>query len=88
MSDTIVISMRDPDASNEFRTFGDPDITIIDVDFGRADLRNPDEFAEWRLGHLEQADRLWKTRTPAAVEAAAFLVDVIEQARLDFGHDG
>lgn len=86
--DSYVIAIRDPDWSNEFLTFGHY-VEIIDVDFGRADLRDPDEFAEWRDSLLAEAERLSPLgdahETPAA-QAARKLREIVAQAELDFGH--
>jgi hypothetical protein len=42
-------------ADNEYRVFGPAPVETIDIDAGRADLRDPDEFAEWRQAQLAVA---------------------------------
>ena len=47
MIDIVII--RDPDFDNEVGIFGDDEgiCAYFDIDLGRADLSDPDEFAEW-----------------------------------------
>lgn len=78
----VVIVIRDPDSSNEFVTFG-VEARIIDVDFGRADLSDVEEFSDWAEGHSMEAATL---RLMGEVEAAAYLSGLIEEARDNFGH--
>lgn len=40
-----VVCVRHPDHSNGFTMFGG--VTIHDVDYGRSNLADPDEYAEW-----------------------------------------
>lgn len=85
----IIICLRDPDSSNEFLTFtkGSHEPRIIDVDFGRADLRDPEEFAEWKASLLDEAEFLARQSTLNAQDAAKELFGIIDQAVEDFGHD-
>lgn len=40
-----VVCIRHPDHGNEFVTFGQ--VKVHDVDYGRSNLADPDEYAEW-----------------------------------------
>lgn len=51
----IVVVVRDPDYSNEFTMFGG-EVTIHDMDLGRSNLNDIDEYLEWAEGHLHAAD--------------------------------
>lgn len=51
----LVIAVRDPDYSNEFHVYGG-DVEIHDVDLGRFDLGDLDEYLPWAAGHLGAAD--------------------------------
>lgn len=82
----VVIVVRDPDYSNEFHTFGETP-KIVDVDFGRADLRDPAEFGEWSESLAGQANELIATGTPEGWAAADWIANEINQARVNFGHE-
>lgn len=72
----IVVCVRDPDASNDYRTFGcDPE--IIDVDLGYHDLRDPEEFRGWAEGHLDTAERLMRE---GELDAAEYLKNLVAEA--------
>jgi 4-aminobutyrate aminotransferase-like enzyme len=77
MSDntTVVVVVRDPDASNDYRTFGPP-VTTVDIDCGYADLSDAEEYREWREGHYERAAQLEAQGHP---EAAAFIRETVDQ---------
>lgn len=77
---SIVVTVRDPDWSNEYAIFGEP-VEIIDIDAGYADLRDPEEFAEWKDSHLTAAAELERQafifgRTHAR-EAADYIRSVV-----------
>lgn len=72
---SIVVTVRDPDWSNEYAIFGEP-VEIIDIDAGRSDLRNPEEFAEWKDSHLMTAAELEGTGGEGR-EAAAYIRGVV-----------
>lgn len=76
----LVIVVRDPDASNEYATFAGS-VRIHDVDCGRADLSDPDEYREWAASHEESAAALAKD---GYAEAAEYLRQVVA----DYGPDG
>jgi hypothetical protein len=80
-----VICYRDPDSSNEFSVHGAP-VETIDVDYGRSDLRDRDEFEEWAESHMSHAGELFLRGTEAAVLAAAALVEAVAEARENYGH--
>lgn len=79
---TVVICVRDPDASNDYRVFGE-DVEIIDVDLGYMDLEDPAEFAEWADGHYEEAKQL---EASGEEEAAKYMRDLIDEMAQNFGH--
>jgi hypothetical protein len=80
---TVVICVRDPDASNEYRVFGD-DVEIIDVDLGYADLSDPEEWAEWKASQLMDVRAL---EVAGEKEAAEYLRSLIDQIESNYGHD-
>ena len=90
---TIVVCHRDPDSSNEFVTFGEP-VEIIDIDYGRADLRNADEYKEWANGLLSTATHLIlnlrcdgdDAAADAAGDALVHIAKAVTQAAENFGH--
>lgn len=53
MSDAgYVFVLRDPDSSNDIQCIGcDP--KVIDIDLGRMDLYDPEEWADWIEGHID-----------------------------------
>ena len=51
---SVVLVIRDPDASNDFVIEGGP-VKTIDLDLGRVDLAVWDEFAPWADSHLRTA---------------------------------
>lgn len=79
---TVVICVRDPDASNDYAVFGG-DVTIIDVDLGYADLSDPEEWAEWKQSQL--ADVLVLERS-GQKEAAEYLQSIIDQVESNYDH--
>jgi hypothetical protein len=70
---SVVVVVRDPDASNEYRTFGAP-VYTVDMDLGASDLSDPDEFKEWADGQHEEAERL---RAAGWSTAADYIEEVI-----------
>lgn len=44
-----IVCIRHPDFANEFEVFGGS-VEIHDVDYGRSNLADPDEYAEWADG--------------------------------------
>lgn len=80
MIDIVII--RDPDFSNEIHIFGDDEgvCATFDLDLGRADLSDPDEFAEWAESQaLDARD----TRTGGA---ATLIAEVVRSVAEGFGH--
>lgn len=52
-----VLCVRDPDESNEFTIYpADADVDIIDVDLGRADLSDWNEFVEWASSQFDAVE--------------------------------
>ena len=83
----IIICHRDPDSSNEFVVFaeGQPDPQIHDIDYGYADLRDPEEFEQWYENHRAYAEHLKaKVGTPNALRAAAHVIEAIDEARENY----
>lgn len=78
---TVIICVRDPDASNEFFVHETP-TQIIDVDFGRADLRDPDEFEEWATSLRLEATRIHALSPGAAMR----LHNIVDEAAFNYGH--
>lgn len=72
---SVVIVVRDPDYENTYRTFGAP-VRTVDVDLGRSDLSNPEEYVEWAESMREEVASLkfadWH-------DAAAELENIIEE---------
>ena len=85
MAETIVICMRDPDASNEYRVFGG-EVAILDIDYGYADLRDPGEFAEWADSHLQTAESYARSPSDQYQQAAIFIRELVAEARGNYGH--
>lgn len=63
-----VLVVRDPDASNDYRMFGDGvgRIEPIDIDLGALDLSDRDELRGWVMGHMGSVAQV---TNPAAREA-------------------
>jgi hypothetical protein len=57
-NELVVLVVRDPDASNEITVFGNDDAIVIDVDLGRLDLTDRDEFLQWAESQYEAIERL------------------------------
>lgn len=78
----IVVVTRDPDASNDYAVFGG-EVETYDIDAGRMDLGDEDEFLEWAESHLGAAKRL------AAVhpEAAQYIRNTVLSYAEWKGHD-
>lgn len=70
----LVVVVRDPDASNEFHTFGG-EVQTIDVDLGYMSLEDEGEFAEWADSQLDQALAV----EPIHPEAAALIRQVVRE---------
>lgn len=68
----IVIVVRDPDASNDYKVL-DGEAETYDIDLGYADLGDRDEFLGWAGSHLSAAEEMRATR-PAA---AAFIEECV-----------
>lgn len=78
MIDVVVI--RDPDDDNAISVFGEDDAVIIDIDLGRADLRDPEEFEYWQRAHRANAVACrWK-------DAAKLVKSVVAETADNFGH--
>lgn len=74
---TIVVCVRDPDWDNAYEVFpGDePGVEIFDVDLGRADLSDENEFADWYFSHMEDVERLRKGGHAAAADHYAEVIE-------------
>lgn len=76
---TIVIVTRDPDADNEYRAwgkeFGNGIVWCHDIDLGRADLSDPDEYDGWAESHGAIADDMEKFGWPEAAEYLRRTID-------------
>lgn len=80
----IIVVERHPDRSNDFHTFTDPPvISIVNVDYGRTDLSDYGEFAEWAENLESHAGDL--IGTPAGNEAADYIRGLVVQAKEDYG---
>lgn len=77
----LVVVVRDPDASNDYRVF-DGTAETYDIDLGRSALNDAGEFADWAESHLREARRLEVTRP----EAATYIRDVVEGVRSQHDH--
>ena len=78
MVDVVVI--RDPDSSNEIFVFGEDDAVIIDIDLGRMDLRDPEEFEDWADSQKSGVESArWK-------DAAKLVKSVVAETADNFGH--
>jgi hypothetical protein len=78
--DVVVVVFRDPEWSNEF--FVEPrgyEVEIHDVDFGRADLDDPEEAAEFYASHAARAEELRKLGFPEAANAILSAIADFEQ---------
>jgi hypothetical protein len=78
----VVICVRDPDASNDFTVIGG-EVRVIDLDLGRADLSDREEFEDWFDGHMTEVQEL---RAEGEDEAAAALESALGEVRGNFGH--
>jgi hypothetical protein len=84
----IIVCHRDPDASNDFVVFaeGQPSPKIIDIDYGRADLRDKEQFSEWRDSLLDEVTALYGLGTPNAVAAGQHIANAVAEAIVNYGH--
>lgn len=85
----IIICTRDPDSSNEYATFlspGEDEPTIHTLDYGRSDLSDPVEFAEWRNSHEQDAFALIRLRTTEGIRAGTHILDALAEAAENYGH--
>lgn len=81
----IIIVTRHPDFSNEFETFVDePNLVTVDVDYGRRDLRDRQEFGEWANDLTVLAGELDLLGSRAASDAARRITELVVQARDDY----
>lgn len=77
-ADSVVIVVRDPDSSNDYTTIGRP-VYCYDVDCGYADLRDPEEFAEWAEGHRASAKQMRESGNPIMLRAADEIESIVAQ---------
>lgn len=85
----IIIVVRDPDASNDYKVFGPNDTQIVDVDLGYADLSDADEFDEWAESHEATASELDSAAWVAGdnkSDAAVYLREIVEGVRERYNH--
>jgi pantothenate kinase type III len=80
MIDVVII--RDPDFGNDIHVFGDTRglVATFDLDLGRADLRDPDEFAEWAENLAIDA------RYTVNGAAATLIASVVRNVGESYGH--
>ena len=73
---TVLVCVRDPDASNEYAgwTNGPAGVFVLDIDAGRDDLSDPEEYADWAEGLEAVAGDLGACGHP---DAARYVRDVI-----------
>jgi hypothetical protein len=85
----IIVCHRDPDSSNDFVVFaeGQPAPRIIDIDYGRVDLRDTEEFNEWRDSLLDEVSALYKLGTPNAIEAGQHIANTVAEAIANYDHE-
>lgn len=76
----LVICIRDPDYDNEFMVFGEAN--IYDIDLGRSNLRDPEEYAMWAESHGESADQL---EAEGNIEAANFIREIVNNMNPEEG---
>lgn len=76
---TLVIVVRNPDADNTYQAwgkeFGNGILWAHDMDLGRADLTDQDEFDEWATTHGAVADEMHKLGWPEAAEHINSVID-------------
>jgi len=77
---TIVLCVRDPDFSNEFTTFegSEPGVEIFDIDLGRSDLSDHDEYTSWRESHMESVAKLREAGRFDAADEYEATIDGVE----------
>jgi hypothetical protein len=78
----VVVVIRDPDSSNEFVTFGSK-VEVYDIDLGRMNLADEDEFAQWADGHLSAAADF---RLAGRNDVADAISGAVREAAANFGH--
>lgn len=71
----VVVTVRDPDFSNEHTVF-DGAVEVHDIDLGRSDLGDVDEYLEWAAGHLADAQRYAVRGHP---DAADLIREVVQR---------
>jgi anti-sigma regulatory factor (Ser/Thr protein kinase) len=82
-----IVCHRDPDSSNFYVKFPDKaDIEIIDIDYGYMDLRDPEEFSEWKDSQLAEAEDIAGHGTPEALACADHIRAAVTEAVSNYGH--
>lgn len=84
----VVITYRDPDASNEHAVYTNEgeEVFTVDVDYGRMDLHDAVEFAEWRESKEADVAVLRARGDYASDKAAQALEGAIAEAAENYGH--
>lgn len=77
---TDVVVVRDPDASNDISVIGG-EANVIDIDLGRFDLGNTDEWNEW------QESRRLDLELVASDKARWIIADTVRTAADNWGHE-
>ena len=72
----VIVCVRDPDASNSFTVYGEPEPVIIDVDLGYADLTDVEEFLDWSESQVAKAGSVRRDH-PARTQ----LLEVVDDMR-------
>jgi hypothetical protein len=77
-ADSVVIVVRDPDASNDYTVLGRP-VYTYDVDCGYMNLDDPEEFADWAENHRASAKQMRESGNPLMFKAADQIESIVEQ---------
>lgn len=82
----IIVTTRHHDFANTYEVFaeGQPEPTIVNLDYGGMDLNDPEEFNDWAATHAAEANKLHRLGTPNALEAAKYILDAISEARSEY----
>lgn len=80
----VVVTIRDPDASNEYMHFGPGAVNVVDIDAGHMDLRDPEEYNEWAEGLLSAASQWEQSAHPAGKSVGTLIRDIVDSYDPDF----
>lgn len=84
----IIVCHRDPDSSNEYRTFDQDGVNpiVVTLDYGADNLDDADMFKVWAQSQLVIASKLLDRDTPNAIAAAMHLIGAVSDAAANNGH--